>query len=360
MNSGQVFVIAEAGVNHNGDPATALKLVDAAADAGADAVKFQTFTAASLATRAAPKAGYQKTTTDAAESQYHMLRRLELSRETHRALKARAAERGVAFLSSAFDVDAVRFLAGELGLDTVKIGSGEITNGPLLLAAAESGARVILSTGMSSLDEVADALGVLAYGYANPKSKPGAATFRRALKSPRGRAALRDRVILLHCTSQYPAPVVEANLRAMDTLAEMFGLPVGLSDHTEGIAVAIAAAALGAVAIEKHFTLDRTQAGPDHRASLEPAELAAMVRGIREAEAALGPGGKAPMPSELPTRDVARKSLVAARAVRKGERFDETNLTAKRPGGGISPMRYWDWLGAEAPRDFAADEMIAP
>lgn len=355
-----VFVIAEAGVNHNGDPAAALKLVDAAADAGANAVKFQTFSADAIVTNLAPKALHHKVTTSPDESHRELLRRLELSHETHFALRQRCIDRNIKFLSTPYDLASLRFLVTELDFDTIKIASGEITNAPLLLAAGESGARVILSTGMSSLDEVADALGVLAYGYANPKSKPGAATFRRALKSPRGRAALRDRVILLHCTSQYPAPVAEANLRAMGALARAFGLPVGLSDHTEGIAVAIAAAALGAVAIEKHFTLDRTQAGPDHRASLEPAELAAMVRGIREAEAALGPGGKAPMPSELPTRDVARKSLVAARAVRKGERFDETNLTAKRPGGGISPMRYWDWLGAEAPRDFAADEMIAP
>ncbi len=348
-----VFVIAEAGVNHNGDRDLAFGLVDAAAGAGADAVKFQTFRADDLAAADAPKAAYQKTGTDADESQLDMLRRLELSPDIHRNLMDRCRDRGIAFLSTPFDQDSLDFLTGTLGLDTVKLPSGEITNGPLLLAAARAARRIILSTGMSTMDEVADAVGVLAFGFVGDGA-PARDAFRAALTSPDGTAAVRDRVTLLHCTTEYPAPADEANLRAMDALRDRFGTDVGLSDHTQGIAVAIAAAARGAAVVEKHVTLDRGLPGPDHAASLEPNEFKDMVAGIRMVEQALGDGQKRPMPSELGNRDVARKSLVAARAIARDQVIGPDDLTARRPGGGTSPMTFWDWVGRVAERDIPA------
>lgn len=353
-----VFVIAEAGVNHDGDRKRALALVAAAAEAGADAVKFQTFDADALASADAPKAAYQKSTTDATESQRDMLRRLQLSPALHRALKAECRKRGIRFLSSPFDVKSLRFLVGGLRLDTLKIPSGEITNGPLLLEAGESGCKIILSTGMSTLAEVRDALGVLAFAMTHGKKAPSRRAFRAAFASRSGKAALKQEVTLLHCTSQYPAPVADANLRAMATLRDAFGLRVGLSDHTPGIVVSIAAAALGAAVIEKHFTLDRSLSGPDHKASLEPEELKSMVEGIRAVERALGDGVKRPRPSERDTRKVARKSLVAARTIKKGQVIVAQDLTAKRPGTGLSPMRYWDRIGRKAKRDIARDGLL--
>ncbi len=354
------FVIAEAGVNHNGDPDRALALVDAAAAAGADAVKFQTFTAAALVTAAAGKADYQKATTAAAESQRDMLARLELDEAAHRALIVRARQRGIRFLSTPFDLASLRLLTEGLGLDTLKLPSGEITNAPLLLAAARSGRRVFLSTGASSLDEVERALGVLAFGYARPHdAKPGTAAFAEAYGSGEGRLALQEHVELMHCTSEYPAPVAEVNLQAMDTMRQAFGLPVGLSDHTEGINVAMAAAALGAASVEKHFTLDKTLPGPDHRMSLDPAELAALVAGIRQVEAALGDGHKRPTPSELANRDVIRKALVAARPIVRGAVIGPDDVTAKRISGrGLSPMELWSLLGRPAGRDYAVDDVM--
>lgn len=356
-----VLVIAEAGVNHNGDPDMAARLVEAAAEAGADMVKFQTFRADALATAEAPKAAYQNRTCDVGETQLDMLRRLELGLDAHRALVAQCRRLGIGFLSTPFDLGSVGLLAGDLGLDLLKLPSGEITNAPLLLASARAGARIILSTGMAGLGEVEAALGVLAFGYTRPAdAASGVAAFEDAFQSDEGQAALAAKVTLLHCTTEYPCPFDEANLRAMDTLAAAFGLPVGFSDHTEGVAVALAAVARGAMVVEKHFTLDRGLPGPDHRASIEPADLAALVRGIRQVEAALGDGRKRPTVSELPNRRVARKSLVALRPIAAGEPFSTENLGVKRPGGGISPMAYWDWLGRPASRAFAANEMIRP
>ena len=354
----RVYVIAEAGVNHNGDPALALELVDAAAEARADAVKFQTFTAKELVTADAPKAAYQKATTGTAESQLDMIKGLELDRKTHRRLKRRCATLDLDFLSTPSDVASLKFLVDGLGLKTLKIASGEITNGPLLLEAARSGCRIVLSTGMSTLAEVADALAVLAFGFTRRRAAPSRRAFAEAYASRRGRQALRREVVLLHCTSEYPAPYSDVNLRAMATVRDAFGLPVGLSDHSEGIAVPIAAAARGAAVIEKHFTLDRSLPGPDHMASLEPDQLAAMVSGIREIEQALGDGVKAPTPSERKNMEIVRKSLVALRPIAAGEPLSERNLGAKRPGTGVSPMAYWDRLGQPAPRRLAVDDQV--
>ena len=356
--SRHVFVIAEAGVNHNGRLALGLQLVDAAADAGADAVKFQTFRAAALATAAAPKAGYQARTTGA-ESQREMLARLELSEADHLALRDHATARGIEFLSSPFDVDSIALLV-RLGVRRLKIGSGELTNGPLLLAAARTGLPIIVSTGMARLDEIDAALGVLAFGFATPAGDPTTAALAEAATAPAGRAALRDRVSLLHCTTEYPAPIEEVNLRAMTVLRDRYDLEVGYSDHTAGIAVSIAAAALGATIIEKHVTLDRSLPGPDHAASVEPAELAALVAAIRDVERALGEAVKAPGPTELRNLPIARKSLVAARPIAAGAPFTPENLTVKRPGTGRTPMDYWRLLGTPAGRDYAADEAIDP
>lgn len=351
-----VFIIAEAGVNHNGSLDMALQLVDAAAQAGADAVKFQTFKAERLVTGAAAKADYQKAATGASQSQFEMLKALELRDDDFRVLAARCAERGIEFMSTAFDEGSLAMLL-DIGLARLKIPSGDVSNAPLLLAAGHTGLPVILSTGMCDLGDVAAALCVLAFALGG-KGAPGQDAFREAWADETLREVLRQRVTLLHCTTQYPTPVGEVNLRAMDALAREFGLPVGYSDHTQGITVPVAAAARGAVVVEKHFTLDRALPGPDHAASLEPDELAAMVRAVREVEMALGGGVKEPSPAEVPNMAVARKSLVAARPVAKGEPFTLDNLTVKRPGGGVSPLLYFDVLGLSASRDYATDEAI--
>ncbi|EWY42513.1 hypothetical protein N825_01035 [Skermanella stibiiresistens SB22] len=305
------FVIAEAGVNHNGDLDMALRLIDAAVEAGADAVKFQTFDADRLATVDAPKAAYQKVTTGTVESQHEMLRRLQLDAEAHVRLQRHCAERGILFLSSPFDERAADLLDG-LDVAGFKIPSGELTNLPFLAHVAAKRRPIILSTGMADMAEVAVAVSHIA-------------------------AAGCTDVILLHCLSNYPADPVEANLRAMAAMTAAFYLPVGYSDHTEGVAVALAAVALGAVMIEKHFTLDRTLPGPDHPASLEPAELADLITGIRTVERALGDGVKKSRPSEAGTRATMRKSLVATRDLSAGTLLTAADITAKRPGTGLSP-----------------------
>ena len=353
-----VTVIAEAGVNHNGSLERAVALVDAAADAGADIVKFQTFRAAKLASRLAPKAEYQKRTTESAESQHDMLLRLELDEEAHHRLIAACAGRNIEFLSTPFDIDSLDLLTNRLDLRRLKLGSGEVTNAPLLLAAARTGKPLIVSTGMATLAEVEAALGVLAYGYLGGES-PSRTAFAEALAVPEARAALAAKVTLLHCTTEYPAPDDEVNLRAMDTLRDSFGLPVGFSDHSRGITIPIAAVGCGAVMIEKHFTMDRDLPGPDHKASLEPGELTEMVAAIRRVEAALGGGIKAPTATERKNIPVARKSLVAARPIKAGEPFTPENLTVKRPGDGKSPLLYWETLGQAATRDYQEDDLIA-
>lgn len=359
MSENHVFVIAEAGVNHNGSLEAARRLVDFAAGAGADAVKFQTFKAATLVARHARKAEYQTKATGEDESQFDMLRKLELTEADHFELARHAATRGIQFLSTPFDSVSLKLLVDGLGMKTVKIPSGEITNAPFLLDIARVAPRIILSTGMSTMSDVEAALEVLAFGFvALDGTAPSRAAFRRAFASEAGQAQLRQRVTLLHCTTEYPAPIAEVNLRAMDTLHAAFGLPVGYSDHTNGLHVPIAAVARGACIIEKHFTSDRNLPGPDHAASLEPDELSNMVNTIREIERALGDGVKRPTPSELGNVDVARKSIVAARAISAGSPLAEVDLSCKRPGTGISPFDYWRMLGRSASRDYAPDEMI--
>ncbi len=330
----KTLIIAEAGVNHNGDMKLACQLIDAAAEAGVDLVKFQTFTADKLVTAYAEKADYQNNANDAGESQHAMIRRLELTREMHEALIEHCESREVRFFSTGFDLSSIDLLM-ELGQDSFKIPSGEITNLPYLRHVGQYGKPVIMSTGMATLDEVGVALGILEQA-----------------------GTLREHITVLHCNTEYPTPMVDVNLRAMLTIRDSFGVQVGYSDHTLGIEVAIAAVALGATVIEKHFTLDRKLPGPDHKASLEPEELKAMVNSIRNIEKAMGDGVKRPTSSEAKNKPIARKSLVAACAIRAGEIFSETNLAVKRPGTGISPMLWDDILACKAPRDFVPDELI--
>lgn len=357
MIDDSIFIIAEAGVNHNGSLETALQLVDVAVAAGADAVKFQTFKAEQLVTQAAAKADYQKQTTGASENQLDMLRKLELKYEFHFQLRDYCFQQGILFLSTAFDFDSLAFLVDDVDIERLKIPSGEITNGPFLLAHAQTGKDIILSTGMATLGEVESALAVLAFGYLGWK-KPGLARFQEAYVSAAGQTYLTEKVTLLHCTSEYPTPMAQVNLRAMDTLQQAFGLKVGYSDHTEGLTVPIAAAARGATVIEKHFTLDRRLPGPDHAVSLEPSELKQMVDAVRALELALGKAAKMPQAVELQNRLVARKSLLAAQDIGAGEQFSVENLALKRPGNGISPMEYWDLLGKCSPRNYCTDELI--
>ena len=357
-NMQRTYIIAEAGVNHNGSLDLAKKLVDAAADAGADAVKFQTFKADELASRKAPKADYQKAATGAAGSQLEMLRELELDEAAHRILASHCRTKKIQFLSTPFDNDSVELLAKRIKVPLLKLPSGEITNGPLLLNAAQTGLPIILSTGMSTLEDIKAALGVIAFGYTIKKGKPSRTAFKAAFASTKGQRTLKERVTLLHCTTEYPASFADTNLRAMETMREAFGLPVGLSDHTPGVIVPIAAAALGAAVIEKHFTLNRDFPGPDHKASLAPRELRAMVRAIRDIEKSLGSGEKRPAPSEQKNLAIARRSLMASQNIKKGETFTPENLTCKRPGNGQSPLRYWDLLGKKADKNYRKDEMV--
>ncbi len=357
MSDESVFIIAEAGVNHNGDPDLAIQMVDVAGEAGVDAIKFQTFDAKALVTSSAHKARYQQATTASVESQQQMLVRLELDRETNYQLKRRAEEHGLLFMSTAFDSQSLSFLANDLGLPLLKIPSGEITNGPFLLEYARTNRDLMLSTGMSTVEEIKAALSVLAFGLTGGNS-PSIHAFDAAFASEEGQCALRMQVTLLHCTSQYPASIGSANLKALASMQAAFGLRIGYSDHTAGTIVTCAAVALGARAIEKHFTLDKTLTGPDHAASLEPPELRQMVERIRIVEQALGDGKKAPQEVELENRSVVRKSLVAARAIREGELFSPENVAIKRPGTGRSPMDYWDVLGCKSKKPHEFDEFL--
>ncbi len=327
-----IKIIAEAGVNHNGNLELARQMVAAAAEAGADYIKFQTFIPEKLVSASAQKADYQKQNTGEQESQLDMLRRLALPQEDFWELKECCRQQGIGFLSTPFDLDSIAFLK-TLGMDFWKLPSGEITNLPYLVKIAGTGRPIVMSTGMCELEEVRQAISCL--------ESHGA-----------------GQITLLHCNTEYPTPMEDVNLKAMLTLAEAFHLPVGYSDHTRGIEIPVAAAAMGATVIEKHFTLDRKLEGPDHKASLEPQELKGMVSFIRNVEMAMGTGEKRPSESERKNIKVARKSIVAKRPIKKGETFSEENLTVKRPGTGISPMRWFEFLGKEAERDYAEDEMI--
>ena len=355
----KVYIIAEAGVNHNGNRDMAFQLIDAAAETGVNAIKFQTFKTENLVTKSADKADYQKQIKDGFESQFKMLKNLELSHEIHYELLDYCHKKKIDFLSTAFDLESLDFLAKQLKLKILKIPSGEITNGPLLLAYAKTGSNLILSTGMSTLGEVESALEVLAFGLLNDdKIKPTKTSFQQAYLSKEGQLLLKEKVTILHCTTEYPAPLQDINLNAMITMRSTFDLKVGYSDHSEGITVPIAATAIGAILIEKHFTLDKALPGPDHKASLDPGELSTMVKAIRNVEKIMGSGTKGPMSSELKNKSVARKSLIAAKDIKKGENFTEDNMTTKRPGTGISPMKYWHMIGKVAQNDIPRDVVI--
>jgi N-acetylneuraminate synthase len=330
----RTLVIAEAGVNHNGDFQLALKLVDAATQAGADVVKFQTFQADELVTIHAEKAAYQKIYTSEAEAQRDMLRQLQLTPQQHLRLIQHCKASGIEFLSTAFDLASIDLLAS-MGLRCWKIPSGEITNLPYLRKIGSLRQPIILSCGMATLGEVEAAIDVLEHSGAS-----------------------RADITVLHCTTEYPAPLDEVNLTAMQTIARSLGVAVGYSDHTDGIVVSIAAVALGATVIEKHLTLDRAMAGPDHRASLEPQQFKSMVEGIRSIESALGDGIKRPTPCELANLSIARKSVVASRPIQAGETFTAHNLTSKRPGFGISPMQWDSLIGRKASRAYDLDDLI--
>ena len=330
----KVIIIAEAGVNHNGNLDTARKLIDAAAEAGADIVKFQTFTADAIVSKEAEKAAYQKEATDASETQYEMIKKLELDKDTHLELISHCEEKGIEFLSSPFDHKSIDLLA-ELDLKRFKIPSGEITNLLYLRHIGKYGKPIILSTGMATLKEVEDALNIL--------EESGTS---------------KGKITVLHCNTEYPTPIEDVNLNAILTIRYKLGVKIGYSDHTLGTEIPIAAVAMGASVIEKHFTLDRNLPGPDHRASLEPDELKAMVQTIRNIEQALGDGVKQPSPSEKKNIPIVRKSIVAIREISEGEAFTEENLTVKRPGMGISPMRWDEIIGKIAEKNYQPDDLI--
>jgi N-acetylneuraminate synthase len=353
----RTLFIAEAGVNHNGSLDLALQLVDAAADAGADIVKFQTFKAQHLVTVQARKARYQATNTGDDSGQIEMLCKLELGPAEHRLILERCIQRGIRFMSTAFDSESLDFLA-TLDMPAVKIPSGDITHAPMLMQAARVGLPLIVSSGMCTLSDIEAALGVIAFALTRDGSPDSCDELEDARNSPEGQAALLQRVTLMHCVTEYPAPVGSVNLRAMDTMMQAFGLPVGYSDHTVGTAVSLAAVARGATVIEKHFTLDRALPGPDHAASLEPGELRALVADIRIVEEALGSSRKAPAAVEIGNREVARRSIVAARSIAEGEVLTMDALAFKRPGTGLSPTDVWDLLGRPAGRDYQPDELI--
>lgn len=331
----KVLIIAEAGVNHNGDMSLAKKLIDAAAEAGADYVKFQTFNSKKLVSKSAEKASYQKdNSNNHKESQLQMLQKLELSKEAHYQLIEYCKTKHIKFLSTGFDLESIQFLH-DLNIDLFKVPSGEITNLPYLRKIGGLNKPIIISTGMANMSEIHDALHII-------------------LKS----GASLNNVTILHCNTEYPTPMCDVNLNAMLSIKEEFNVSIGYSDHTLGIEIPIAAVALGARVIEKHFTLDKTMEGPDHKASLAPNELKAMIDAIRNIEVALGTGVKEPSPSELKNKSIARKSLVANKFMKKGDLFTEENITIKRPGNGVSPMLWDDYIGKIAARDYMEDDLI--
>ena len=354
-----VKIIAEAGVNHNGDIGLAKELVAAGAEAGVDIVKFQTFKAENLVTKKAEKAQYQKDNCGADESQYEMLKKLELDEKMHFEIIECCKKHKVEFLSTAFDEESLTFLTTEAQLSVLKLPSGEITNGPFIHSHAKIGADLIVSTGMANLGEIEAALAVIAHGYCQPNEPiKSIDDCYQVMATTEGMQVLKDKVTLLHCTSSYPAPAESVNLRAMDTMQKAFGLAVGYSDHTAGLVAPIAAVARGAVIIEKHFTLDCNMEGPDHKASLEPDALRQMVKDIRMTSNMLGHGRKLPHSLEFSTKDVARKSIVAGDAIKAGESLTVNNMALMRPGSGISPMEWWSKLKTSAVKNYGKDDLI--
>jgi N-acetylneuraminate synthase len=359
MSEEHVYIIAEAGVNHNGSREMALELIDAAAQSGADAVKFQTFEADKLTSKNAPKAEYQKVTTDAMESQLNMLRKLELPKEWHFDLQHYADAQGLQFLSTAFDLESLDFL-NRMNMPRFKIPSGEISNGPLLWQFARTRRPLVLSTGMATLSEVEQALAIFSHALTSEFEPSSMEQVWKCWSNSKSRDMLQGHVTLLHCTSRYPTPFSEVNLRAMDTLGNAFGLDVGYSDHTEGTLMSLAAVARGAKVIEKHFTLDRNLPGPDHLASLEPMELASMVRDIRYLQVAMGDGSKCPQPSEWDTRLAARQQVVASREIPSGSVLCREDLTTSRNGHGLPPTAIWDLIGQSVNVTYQSGQVIEP
>lgn len=353
-----VFIIAEIGVNHNGDLDKALQLIDAAVDAGADAVKFQSYRTESLVSQSTKMAKYQQTNVQADISQFALLKQYELTRAQHILLKRHCLQRGIAFLSTPFDHDSLAMLIESCQVEKIKVGSGDLTNYPLLFAIAKERVPVIISTGMADLTDIQHALQALALGFTQPNEQPTMDASRLAYYSDEGQAALASFVTVLQCTTAYPAPPQGINLKAMQTIRHAFHLPVGFSDHSEGIHIAIAAAALGASVIEKHITLDRNLPGPDHQASIEPDTFTQMVTGIRDIELALGDGLKRPSVDALENAKVATRVIVAAKKINAGETFSEKNLMVKRAGLGLSSQHYWALLGNKATKNYVLDEVI--
>lgn len=354
----KTLVIAEAGVNHNGSLKLAYELVDQAKLAGADIVKFQTFVTEELVTKDAEQAQYQAKNIGETSTQYEMLKKLELSFEEHKLLQRYCQENSITYLSTAFDLKSLAFLVDELKLSTLKIPSGEITNAPYLLAHAQTKKPLILSTGMANINEIEDALAVIAFGLLSANMPTSLEDCYQIYGTEEGQIALQRNVTLLHCTTEYPTPLSDVNLLAMKTMADHFSLPVGYSDHTAGILVPSLAVANGASVVEKHFTLSKEMPGPDHKASLEPAELKAMIEQIRETELALGNPTKQACQSEKNNKQVVRKSIVASIDIREGEDFSLDNIAIKRPALGRSPMRYWQTLGQKSPRSYKKGDCI--
>ena len=356
-----VYVIAEAGVNHNGSQKQAFELVEAAIASGADAVKFQIFRAQDLVTSTAVKAKYQLENTAASETQHKMLQGLELPYELHCEIAAYCKTKKIDYLASVFDFKSLEYLVQHIDPPFLKIASGEITNGPFLLKHAEKRKKLLLSTGMSTIVEIEQALQIIAFGLIHGPTGdycPSIKDFEKAFVSDEGQKVLRSFVTLLHCTTQYPTPGDEVNLQAMVTINKEFGLDIGFSDHSVGDLAPTVATALGAKMIEKHLTLDKNMLGPDHSASMEQHEFAKMVDLIRSVEATLGSGVKRPTESELKNRIAVRRSLVCSRGIKKGELFTDENLSCKRPGSGISPMKYWKYLGHKASKDLGDDQLL--
>ena len=352
------LIIAEAGVNHNGSEDIAFNLIDVAHDAGADIVKFQTFKSSDLVTQNAKKAQYQSINTKNDASQLKMLKDLELPYSSFKKLANYCDDLRIEFLSTAFDKTSLDFLVNDIGMRRLKIPSGELNNAPFILDHARTGMSIILSTGMSNLNEIKMALGVIAFGYIGDERKPSIQSFEEAFNSIEGKNILKEKVHLLHCTSEYPAPLEEVNLNAIQLLKKEFGLKIGYSDHTLGIDVALGAVALGAEVIEKHFSLSRDSEGPDHRASLEPDELSLIIIKIRQMEIALGKEEKIRTSSESKNLKIVRKSIVAEKTINPGDQFSSLNISIKRPGVGMQPISFWDLLSKKSSKKYKPGDLI--
>lgn len=354
----KTYIIAEAGVNHNGSLDLALKLVEEAAKAGADAVKFQTFITNKNISKMAKKAEYQKKTTGEEETQYDMVKKLELSFDDFKLISEHCKKHDITFLSTGFDLESMNFLVNELEIPYVKIPSGDINNAPLILKAAQSRKKILLSTGMSTLEDIHNALAIIYYGFMYPGEVPINFDQIKSIYLEENTDILKENVTILQCTTEYPTPIEDLNLNVLNTLQDEFGTRIGLSDHSEGTLACSLAVALGATVIEKHFTLDKQMEGPDHKASLEPSELMTLINEIRFTEKALGNKSKIISRSEEKNIAIARKSLIANQTIQIGEKFTEENLIIKRPGNGISPLLYWDYLGEKSQRSYTYDNLI--